>query len=123
VAAEDIAAQQPIEAGQVRVESREVSPRARAGLSSPEQAAGRLARRAISRGQVVSAELLSRRRDVERGDSVRLESEAGGARLEAEAKAETSGSAGDGILVRNLATGKRVRARVVRKGLVRVDAS
>jgi flagella basal body P-ring formation protein FlgA len=122
-AAEDIPALKTIEAAQLRLETRELSPQARRGLSDPKQAVGKRVRRAIAKGQVIFAAALLQPREVEPGDSVRIESTNGGAHLEAEARAETAGSAGEGVFVRNLATGKRIRAKVVRKGLVKVDAS
>ncbi len=123
IAAEEIPVAAAIEASQLKVETREVSPRSRPAISDPGQAAGKRARRAIHKGQTILASTLTQPRDVEAGDPVRIESSSGGAHLEVEAKAETAGSAGEGILVRNLATGKHVRVRVVRKGLVKVDAS
>ena len=123
IAAEEIPAAAIIEASHLTVETREMSPRARPGVSDPGQAAGKRARRAIHKGQTILASTLAQVRDVETGDPVRIESSSGGAHLEVEAKAVTAGSAGETIVVRNLATRKNVRAKVVRKGLVKVDAS
>ncbi len=58
---------------------------------------------------------------VDRGDRVEVEVQSGPARLSFEAHAETTGRAGDSILVRNPENGRLFQARVVGKGKVLVQ--
>jgi flagella basal body P-ring formation protein FlgA len=64
--------------------------------------------------------MLAAPRDVERGDQVAVEVSSGGARLAFEATAESSGRAGDSIVIRNPANGGMFQARVEAKGKVSV---
>jgi flagella basal body P-ring formation protein FlgA len=61
---------------------------------------------------LLSEDLLERRPDVERGALVELIAAAGAVRLRAPGRAEGSGSIGDRIAFRNLATDRRVLARL-----------
>jgi flagella basal body P-ring formation protein FlgA len=54
--------------------------------------------------------------DVERGDKIAIEVSSGGARLTFDAMAESSGHAGDSIMVRNPESGRLFRAKVEGKG-------
>jgi hypothetical protein len=54
--------------------------------------------------------------DVERGDKIAIEVSSGGARLTFDATAESSGRAGDSIMVRNPESGRLFRAKVEGKG-------
>jgi hypothetical protein len=59
-------------------------------------------------------------REIERGDSVTVEVKVGGVRLGFPASAETAGRRGETVLVKNLANGRRLQARVVEKGRVSI---
>ena len=60
------------------------------------------------------------RKDVERGDPVRVEAGSGTVRLAFEARAESAGRTGDMILLKNPLNGQRFQARVEGKGKVSV---
>jgi hypothetical protein len=60
-------------------------------------------------------------REVERGDAVRVDVHSGGVLLGFDGSAETAGRAGEWVLVKNPATGRRLRARVESKGKVTVS--
>jgi flagella basal body P-ring formation protein FlgA len=105
----------PVTAEQVRVESLRRRPGAPAARSLAE-VVGRLPRRAIAKGAAVQPEWLEEAPLVGRGDPVRVEVRQGGARLELDAVAETSGRRGDRIALRNPESKKRFQARVSGKG-------
>lgn len=121
VAAENLPAGSPIREGQVAVESSQGFPFPALWLDRVEQAVGRAPRRLILKGQPVSGGMLVMPKEVEAGDTVEVEVQSGAARLRLKAKAETGGHAGEGILVRNPGNGRRFRAVVQEKGLVKVE--
>ena len=59
--------------------------------------------------------------DVERGDLVAVEVKVGGAILDFEATAESSGRAGDSILIKNPDNGRSFQAKIQDKGHVLVE--
>ncbi len=79
------------------------------------------ARRSIPAGAPILIGALNRPRAVEPGQIVQLRIQSGAAQIGAEAKAITGGRIGDSILVMNVQSGKRVKARVQSKGLVTVE--
>jgi flagella basal body P-ring formation protein FlgA len=112
VAAQTLPAGARIEAGQLRLEESEGFPQRAAPLDNLEQAVGRVPRRSIPAGSVLSLSQLSAPLEVSRGDTVRVQVTSGDAHLELQGRAEASGRAGEIIPVRNLANGKRFSARV-----------
>ncbi len=123
VAARPIRAGELIDAAWLRLEEAEVFPPAGRLAASIEQVAGRVLRAAVAEGAPVALRLLAEPREVERGDRVRIVAAAGAATVAAEGEAETAGARGDTVMVRNLATGKRLRATVEAKGRVVVGAA
>lgn len=123
VASEDLVARKPIREGTVRLETLRVHPFAPLALDSIEAAIGRLPLRTIAKGQPVHLGLLTEAPDVIRGDRVTVEVLSGSARLRFEATAESGGRAGDLIMIRSIDNVKRFRARIVRRGVVTVEAS
>jgi flagella basal body P-ring formation protein FlgA len=120
LAAEDLRPGQPITAGQLRVETREVFPGEKTFATSVEPVTGRAARLAIPAGATIRLDWLAPAQDVVRGDQVLVEVHSGGAYLKFEATAEASGSVGQVILVTNPVSKKRFSARVDGKGRVTV---
>ncbi|HWC00582.1 MAG TPA: flagellar basal body P-ring formation chaperone FlgA [Bryobacteraceae bacterium] len=121
VALEDLPASLPVRESQVRLESGEAFPFGRAGVRSLEEVVGRVPRRAIASGTVITPALLEEPRDVNRGDTVEIRVETGAARLSFHGRAETAGRVGETVSIRNLTSGKAFSARVEDKGRVRVD--
>ncbi len=121
VARRALAAGRPIEADAIEVRTSEGFPFEEAAPASIAEVAGRSPRRAIPAGQPIEARNLVAPREVEAGASVKVEARAGLARIAIEARAESSGRAGDKVVVRNPATGKRFRAVVLAKGKVAVE--
>jgi flagella basal body P-ring formation protein FlgA len=120
VAVSDLKAGQPVEASGLRLETHEDSPSDAGFATSLDEAAGKLSRRPIRAGAALLKSWLERPPDVARGDTVRVEVSSGGARLEAEARAEASGSAGQTIPLRNPVSNRRFFGRVEGKGKVSV---
>jgi len=123
MAIQNLRAGQVIETGQVRRETAEVFPSADSFAVTVEQVEGRVLRRAVTAGSPLPLNLLSEARDVERGDQVRVEATSGPATVGMTGRAESAGSRGETILVRNLASGKSFRAQVTAKGTVAVTAA
>lgn len=121
VALRDLAAGRPVEPGEVEVRPVEVGLFRAPEPASVEEVAGRIPRRLIRAGDCIERRWLEAPREVSAGETVAAEIQNGAARVAFEAKAETSGRAGDSILVRNPQTGRRLRAVVVGKGKVSVD--
>jgi len=123
VAASDLEANRPIEAGQLRVETREEPFFGDLPLQSIDGAIGRWPRAAIREGSSIHAAALTAPPEVLRGETVRVEVNDGGARLTLEARAESSGSRGEMVLISNPVSSRRFRARVEGKGRVSVNSS
>ncbi len=119
IAVEDLKPGKPVEAFQLRVETRDGFPGAPI-LSTIEEAAGRIPRRSLPAGTVLQPQWLEPAREVVRGQTVEVEVISGTARLTLEAEAEASGSMGQTIPVRNPESKKRFMARVEGPGRVSV---
>ena len=122
IADQALPARQPIEAAQLRLESYEGFPLRMPALDSIDQAVGRVPRRSMARGAVLSAAELEQPYEVSRGDAVRVGVSSGDARLELDGRAEASGRRGQTIPVRNPANGKTFPARVEGAGRVEVGS-
>lgn len=104
---------------QVRLEEAEGFPAAR-DAGSLAEVVGRRVRRTIPAGAAVPLAALAEPHEVERGDQVRV-TVAGPARLEFTARAESSGAAGEEVVLRNPESRRTFSARVVGKGLAEVE--
>ncbi len=122
VAAENLAAGRPIGSAQARLEPGERFPFSEAPLDSLEQVLGKAPRRSLRVGTVLFAGLLAAPREVERGEEVAVEVLSGAAQLRFRGRAESAGRAGDVIVVKNPASGRRFAARVEGERRVVVDA-
>ena len=87
-------------------------------IRSPREVIGAISRRSIRAGEAIREKDLRLPNDVERGDIVDVFVVKGLARLEFEAKAESSGRVGDMVYVRNPVNGRRFVAVVTEKGKV-----
>jgi flagella basal body P-ring formation protein FlgA len=111
-----------IQAGQLTLEAGEGFPAAGRDAESVEQVAGRRPQRTIPAGSIVPLALLDQPREVERGDAVRVEVASGAARLSFTGRAESAGSVGETVRVRNMEANRTFAARVAAKGAVEVEA-
>jgi flagella basal body P-ring formation protein FlgA len=123
VATEDLAAGQPIDAHQVRVEEYDAPPSNQPPPPPLEKVVGKLPRQSIKASTAITALQLEEPKDIERGDLVEVEVRSGGARLALEGRALADGRKGDMIPVRNTANAKSFSARVQDKGRVVLTAT
>ena len=72
----------------------------------------------IGAGVAAADSPAAKRRDVERGEQVTVEVTSGAARLAFPATAQSGGSKGDSVLVRNPETGRLLQAKVIANGKV-----
>jgi flagella basal body P-ring formation protein FlgA len=86
-----------------------------------EELAGKRLNRPIRAAEPLPKRALSAKPDVERGDIVELRVQIGGVRLRTAARAESSGSAGDVVALRNLESGGRVLARILDRETAEVE--
>ena len=123
VAAEDIAAGSVIAARQVKEVHRRQFPASEISITSPDEIAGKIARRAIPAGAVFLASALASAKEISKGDRIEVSVIDGSAKLSLEGIAESAGSKGETILVHNPVTGRNFRARVQERGKVVLKSS
>ncbi|MEO7144982.1 MAG: flagellar basal body P-ring formation chaperone FlgA [Bryobacteraceae bacterium] len=120
-AAADIPAGKPIAAGQLLTKTGKQFPFAASPLSAIADVTGRTSQRAIRTGQIIFPAMLGDTDAVERGDAVAVHVSSGGAQLQFEARAESSGHRGEIVAVRNPLNGRPFPAVVQSKGKVLVN--
>ncbi|MBZ5636878.1 MAG: flagellar basal body P-ring formation chaperone FlgA [Acidobacteriia bacterium] len=121
VAVADLSLGAPVREDQVHLESFDTFALDDRPARSLDEVVGYVPRALIRAGATVLRSQLSRAPEVARGDLVKVEVTAGAAHLEFEGKAQTDGTTGKMILVKNLTSGKDFRARVTGKGKVSVQ--
>jgi flagella basal body P-ring formation protein FlgA len=92
-------------------------------IETPDLLVGRRPVRTIAAGTAVVAAMLAIAHDVERGDLVAVEVKVGSAILDFEATAESSGRAGELIMVKNPENGRSFQATIQDKGHVVIEKS
>ena len=110
VAVEDLQPGQPLEAGQLRVETREGFPES-GFVPAVAEAVGKQLRRAIRAGAAVPAWALEEPPAIRRGDTVQVTVWSGAAHFELEALAESAAAAGQRVSLRNPVSHKLFFAR------------
>lgn len=118
VAVADIPAGRPIREDQVRLESAELFALDTRIARHLDEAVGFIPRNVLRSGEPILRSQLSMVSDVTRGDLVKVQVNAGSALLVLEARAQTSGSAGAKIWIKNPSSGKAFQGTVVGKGKV-----
>ena len=117
VAAADLRPGRAIRAADLRLETR--SELLASGLvASLDQAVGKWPRRPIRAGTAVAAQWLQAAPEIVRGDAVKVDVRSGGAHLEMDARAESNGSLGERVAVRNPVSQMRFFGRVEGRGRV-----
>ncbi|HLH38157.1 MAG TPA: flagellar basal body P-ring formation chaperone FlgA [Bryobacteraceae bacterium] len=111
-AAAPLAPGKPIDVSQLRQVSGPRFPFGAAPISSINDAAGRTVLRAVKPGEPIFANMLIAARQIERGDTVRVDVSSGAAHLSFEAISQTAGRAGELILLKNPENGRYFQARV-----------
>ena len=119
-AIQPLAPGQPIEAARLLLRTGPRSPFGPAPIGAVETVVGRAPVRSIKPGEPIFAAMLTTPHDVERGQSVRVEASSGEAAIVFDAVAQSSGRAGESVLVRNPENGRYFSAHVEGKGKVSV---
>jgi flagella basal body P-ring formation protein FlgA len=122
IAAEAIRSGSVVSAQQVRMQPVKQFPFDAQGALSSEEAIGRVAKRTVLAGQVLSAALLAAPPDVTRGAEVSVVVKTGGAQLSLPARAQSSGAIGETVSLRNPENGRTFRGVVGGKNQVMVTA-
>jgi flagella basal body P-ring formation protein FlgA len=120
VAVSDIDAGTPIGPDQVRLVKKEVSSLDDKQAARLEEVVGYACRRPVRAGTALVRSQLYRLPEVGKGDIVQVEVAAGAARLALEGRADSAGSIGAMVWVKNPTSGKSFRAKVIGKGIVAV---
>jgi len=121
VAVTDLSAGETVREDQVRLETFDSFALDDRPARRLEEVVGYVTRARIRAGSAVLRNQLNRAPEITRGDLVQVEVTAGGAHLAFEGKAESNGTTGATILVKNPSSGKDFRARVTGKGKVSVQ--
>lgn len=119
--AEPLPVGKPIEASQLIVVTGPRFPFDPVLMESLEALVGRRPVRTLAAGTPIAPAMLAISHDVERGDLVAVEVKVGSAVLDFEATAESSGRAGDSILIKNPENGHSFQAKIQDKGHVLVE--
>jgi flagella basal body P-ring formation protein FlgA len=90
-------------------------------IESISLAAGRRPVRTLAVGTPIAPVMLTVAHDIERGDTVAVEVKVGGAILAFDATAESSGRAGESIMIKNPENGRSFQAKIQDKGHVVVE--
>lgn len=120
-AIETLSTGKPIEPSQLILKTGPRFPFDTTLIESLNQVAGRRPVRTIAVGTAIAQTMLTMAHDIERGDKVAVEVKVGGAILDFEATAESSGRTGDSILVKNPENGRSFQAKIQDKGHVLVE--
>ncbi len=112
VAGKDLAANTPIDASALRIETW-TGPMQREQLATRiEDVLGRIPKRPVKAGAPILLSLLAQPPAVRRGESVKVDVQCGPARLRLDAIAERDGRDGEMLELRNPTSGKTFRARL-----------
>ena len=110
----------PVDAAQLRVETREEIPLP-GFAATAEEIVGRVPRRSIAAGAALRPEWFDAPKAILRGDTVQVEVTQGAAHLKLEGIAEASGVVGETIPIENPSSHQRFRARIAARGKVVVE--
>lgn len=121
VAVADLSAGEIVREDQVRLETFDAFALDDRPARRLEEVVGYVPHARIRAGSTVLRNQLNRAPEITRGDLVKVEVTAGGAHLAFEGRAESNGTTGATILVKNPSSGKDFRARVTGKGKVSVQ--
>jgi len=116
VASKDIPAGKPIQAGQVRLESCEDYLLDQATARHLDEVIGYIPKNLLRADLPIRKSQITPPADIAKGEIVRVEVSSGAAHLVLRGKAQTEGTKGSLIVIRNLSSGKDFSARVAGKG-------
>ncbi|MES9968774.1 MAG: flagellar basal body P-ring formation chaperone FlgA [Candidatus Thiodiazotropha sp.] len=121
IADRDLARGQAITQADVKLEISDTTHLLRGYYESVDEVVGRTLKRPLRRGKVVTPSQLVVQKTVARGEQVTILAAAGSIEVRMQGKAMKNGNPGDLIPVVNVKSKKKLQARVIAEGLVRVD--
>ncbi len=116
----DLSRGEVLQAADLALQTADTSHLLRGYYESPGEVVGETLKRSLRRGQAVIPSMLVVRKTVKRGEQVTILADTGNIQVRMQGKALKQGNPGDLITVMNTHSNKKVEARVVAKGLVRV---
>ncbi|MBZ5601590.1 MAG: flagellar basal body P-ring formation chaperone FlgA [Acidobacteriia bacterium] len=119
-AIQPLAPGKPIAADQLTMRSGPRFPFGQAPIGAVELISTRVPNRTIRPGEPIFPSMLAAPHDVERGETIRVLVSSGEAQISFDAVAESSGRAGETVLVKNPENGRHFQARVQEKGKVSI---
>jgi flagella basal body P-ring formation protein FlgA len=105
----------------ISLEERDISSLLRGSFDSPNPVIGRTVKRSIRRYQVITPSNLVEERTIRRGQTVTILAGNENIRVSMKGKALQHGNPGDIIRVKNVISNKKLEARVIAAGIVRID--
>ena len=120
VASREIDRGSPLTAGDFRLEERDVAALSRGYLEDPSRLLGKVSKRALHRGQVITPGQLSTGKVIRRGHQVTILGRVGGIKVRMQGKALSDAGIGEHIRVQNSSSKRRIDATVVAPGIVEV---
>ncbi|MCU7844431.1 MAG: flagellar basal body P-ring formation protein FlgA [Candidatus Thiodiazotropha sp. (ex Monitilora ramsayi)] len=121
IAKRDLSRGTPIKPGDVALEVMNTTHLLRGHFTSIEEVSGRTLKRTLRRGQVVTPSMLLVQKTIRRGEQITILAGTGPIEVRSRGKAMRDGNPGDLIPVINLASKKKLEARVVEAGLVTIQ--
>jgi len=121
VAKRDLARGEPLETADLKLEVMDTGHLLRGYFTHIDEIRGETLKRTLRRGQAITPSSLVVRKSVRRGEQITILSEVGPIEVRSQGKALRDGNPGDLIPVMNLASKKKLEARVVASGLVLVS--
>jgi flagella basal body P-ring formation protein FlgA len=111
----------PIEPSDIKLVERDTSNLLRGHFDALNQVVGRTLKRSLRRDQVITPSLLVVWKTIKRGQEITILAGSGGVEVRMKGKAMRSGNPGELIPIQNLSSKKKLDARVVSAGIVRID--
>jgi flagella basal body P-ring formation protein FlgA len=121
VANRDLARGEAITAADVEMQLSDTTHLLRGYYGSADEVVGRIPKRTLRRGKVITPSSLVVQKTVRRGEQVTILAAAGSIEVRMQGKAMKNGNPGDLIPVINVKTKKKLQARVISEGLVKVN--
>lgn len=119
-ASQPIGRGQRLTAAQVAAQPGELNNSRRPPITRLEDLVGKEMTRSINRGTVLTSDLIVEPDTVQRGDHVMIVARSGSFSVRTRGKALANGQQGEQILVENLSSQRRVRARIIAPGMVEI---
>ncbi|MEW8027752.1 MAG: flagellar basal body P-ring formation chaperone FlgA [Candidatus Thiodiazotropha sp.] len=121
IANRDLARGQAITTTDVKLEISDTTQLLRGYYESVDEVVGRTLKRVLRRGRIVTPTSLMVQKTVSRGEQVTILAGVGGIEVRMHGKAMKNGNPGDLIPVVNVKSKKKLQARVISEGLVKVN--